>query len=240
MKMPFSINHYSNGPSRHALLYAKKLLAHAGGNIHTILDVGAGDGIVSSVIGDSTETIYRGVDVGAPIYAKTSHVVYLQEPSLVLDWLRQSARGVGGDKSSDAVVCFDMLEHCDDMSAFAHCLFSMKSKYVMISLPNEMSIHNRVRFLLGKPIPCHGMRMAESSEGHRHRWLIDYASAKLYFANLAESNEYLLAGEVFSTILPRTRWKRLLIKPFLSVFPFSLRSHGFALLFERSDMSDLK
>lgn len=135
---------------------------------------------------------------------------------------------------AEAVLSFDMLEHTEDLQGFAQALFSSSQRLVMISLPNEMSIHVRLAFLRGKCIPCHGLTMVAAKEGHRHRWLIDYPAAKEFFTQLAAEMEYEQIGEVFITTLPRTCWKRFLIKPLLALLPYPLRSHGFAFVFERT------
>jgi 2-polyprenyl-3-methyl-5-hydroxy-6-metoxy-1,4-benzoquinol methylase len=220
------IHYWENGPHRHALNYAKALNTLANERIKTCLDVGAGDGIVSTVIGDGSGSAYHGIDVGAPIYSRSGNVSYFDSPSDILSAL--------SELSAEAVLSFDMLEHTEDFLSFARALFSSSQRLVMISLPNEMSIHARLAFLRGKCLPCHGLHMIATKEGHRHRWLIDYPEAKALFTHLAAEMKYEQIGEVFVTTLPRTLWKRFLIKPLLAVLPLPLRSHGFALVFEKT------
>lgn len=226
IKTYFVEHYWKSAPSRHALVYASTLLAYANNSIDVLLDIGAGDGIVSTVIGESAGIRYHGLDVGAPIYPVTSNVTYVKSPASILDLMR--------GESAEAVVAFDILEHCEDLEAFASQLFVASTKYVMVSLPNEMSIHVRSSFFLGRGIPCHGLHMLGCEEGHRHRWLIGYSESRALLSRLAENAGFSIVGEVFITVLPRTPWKRLILKPFLASLPHPLRAHGFAFLFERN------
>lgn len=223
------IHYWENGPHRHALSYANALNKLANERIKTCLDVGAGDGIVSTVIGDGSGSAYHGIDVGAPIYSRSDSVSYVDNSSDIL--------GALSELSAEAVLSFDMLEHTEDLQSFARALFFSSQRLVMISLPNEMSIHVRLAFLRGKCIPCHGLSMVAAKEGHRHRLLIDYPEAKAFFTQLAAEMEYEQIGEVFIATLPRTFWKRFLVKPLLALLPLPLRSHGFAFVFERTRKS---
>jgi 2-polyprenyl-3-methyl-5-hydroxy-6-metoxy-1,4-benzoquinol methylase len=227
MGKPSLIHCWENGPQRHALKYARALNALANEKIKTVLDVGAGDGIVSTVIGEGSGAAYHGIDVGAPIYSRSDNVRYVDTSAGILSAL--------SEMGAEAVLSLDMLEHTEDFQGFARALFLSSQRLVMISLPNEMSIHVRIAFLSGKCIPCHGLSMTGAKEGHRHRWLISYLEAKALFSRLAAEMKYEQIGEVFITTLPRTLWKRLLLKPFLALLPLPLRSHGFAFVFERTN-----
>ena len=107
-----------------------------------------------------------GLTLGRLSTPRSGNVEYVENPALLLELL--------SSKTADAVVAFDVLEHADDFVGVATTLFSQSRRYVMISLPNEMSIHVRLSFLLGKGIPCHRLSMCRASEGDRHRWLIGY------------------------------------------------------------------
>jgi hypothetical protein len=225
MNSPAVFHYWESGPSRHCLQYASSLMMFAKGRLDSVLDVGAGDGIASHAFKGRNKPVYLGIDVGAPIYERSELVRYVEDPLAIKQTLSES--------SAEAVMALDILEHVDDFESFARLIFSSSRRLVMISLPNEMSIHVRLRFLRGKAIPCHGLNLARAGEGHRHRWLVNYDEAHSTLCALAQDMKFKKCGEVFLTTLPRTRWKRWLLKPFLSALPFSLRSHGFALVFEK-------
>ncbi|WP_186472473.1 methyltransferase domain-containing protein [Synechococcus sp. BMK-MC-1] len=132
---------FLNGPKRSSLYYAKALLSLST-SINSIIDFGAADGVVSSVIGESSGATYFGIDVGAPIYSRSGNVEYVENPALLMELL--------SSKTADAVVAFNVLEHADDFAGVARTLFLQSRRYVMISLPNEMSLHRRLSFLLGR------------------------------------------------------------------------------------------
>ena len=225
MKSMGIMHHWEHGPSRHALQYARSLIALSEERIESVLDVGAADGIVSQVFSGPNQAAYQGIDVGAPIYERSSVVRYLDNPVLLMGALRK--------ESAEAVLAYDILEHVDKFESFARLIFASSRRLVMISLPNEMSIHVRLGFVRGKCVPCHGLSMLRSAEGHRHRWLINYRDARSALCEIARDNGFEMLGQVFLTTLPKTCWKRWLLKPALSVLPVSLRSHGFAFVFEK-------
>ena len=97
---------------------------------------------------------------------------------------------------ADLLTLFDVLEHTDDFVTLLVDAFKKSSKFVFVSLPNEMNLECRVRFLFGKPISAHGLCMIDSKLGHKHQWLISYHEAKAILTKTASDLGFVLAHEI--------------------------------------------
>ncbi|MBN1548315.1 MAG: hypothetical protein JW902_16820 [Syntrophaceae bacterium] len=206
---------------RMAKLYMDWAVKHLDG-VLSVLDVGAGDGAAADALPQGTD--YSGIDIGADIYARTGRVKYIEDfPGLRAE--------LSAHKAADFVALFDVLEHTDDFVTLFRDGLKKASKFVFVSLPNEMNLEMRVRFLFGKPIPAHGLCMIDAKLGHKHQWLITYPEAKEILTKTAADLGFVLTHEVFIRNLPKTTWKRIVVRLLSLPFPDEIISHGLGFVF---------
>jgi len=206
---------------RKAKIYMNWGIKHLDG-ILSVIDVGAGDGAAADVLPQGTD--YSGIDIGADIYEKTGRVKYIEDfPDLRAE--------LSALKTADLVTLFDVLEHTDDFVTLFRDGLNKSSKFVFVSLPNEMNLELRVRFLFGKPVSAHGLEMIDAKLGHKHQWLITYDEAKAVLTKTASDLGFVLAHEVFIRNLPKTAWKRIMVRLLSLPFPDEIISHGLGFVF---------
>jgi len=212
------------GNPRKAKLYAQWATEHLHG-LRSVLDIGAGDGAVAEVL--PAGVVYSGLDIGADIYNRTGRVHYIEDfPSL------RSA--LAAHEGADLTTIFDVLEHTDDFVTLFRDGARKSEKFLFVSLPNEMSLDCRIRFLLGTPVPAHGLSLLNAKPGHKHNWLIKYTEAKAILISEAKSLGFTLHAEVFIVNLPSTAWKRLLAQFFCALLPADAIAHGIGFVFKRT------
>ncbi len=133
----------------------------------------------------------------------------------------------------DVVTIFDVLEHTADFTTLFQDGADRAQHYVFVSLPNEMNIEARVRFLLGKQTFAHGLDLLDASPGHKHQWLISFAAARNVLNREADRLGFVPTHQVFVRTLPRTLWKRWLVRALEVPLPHSLTAHGLGFVFSK-------
>jgi len=206
---------------RKAKIYMNWAITHLDG-ILSVIDVGAGDGAAGDVLPRATD--YSGIDIGADIYERTGRVKYIEN-------LSELRAELSAHKAADLVALFDVLEHTDDFVTLLIDGLKKSSKFVFVSLPNEMNLEWRVRFLFGKPVPAHSLCMLNAKPGHKHQWLITYHEAKALLIKTASDLGFVLTHEVFIRNLPKTPWKRTVVRLLSLPFLDEMVSHGLGFVF---------
>lgn len=204
--------------------YYKWLLEDVSRN-KKVLDIGCGDGVISSVIGDNVE--YMGVDIGAGCYDEVDNpnIKYIRDYHELLSYIKTS--------KPDISILINVLEHTFDFSGlFKQALESTKD-VVLVSLPNEENIHLRLGFLFGKGINSHGLEMYGKHVNHRHLWLIQMHKAEKILVSIATLYGYEILAKNHYIAYPTTKWKRVLYKIGMCFLPWSLKSRNFILLFKK-------
>jgi SAM-dependent methyltransferase len=110
-----------------------------------ILDLGCGDGVVSSAIAQSSNTIVIGLDT-SPVLLQSArqrmqHVILCDLESQIPI----------KDGAADAILCSDVLEHIADVDSLLQSSYSAlkDSGLFILSVPNLASIFDRLALLLG-------------------------------------------------------------------------------------------
>lgn len=212
------------GGRREAFLYIKSAVESQKG-IGSVLDIGAGDGKAEDAMPEGVA--YGGIDIGADIYGRNPRVRYIENYAAL-------RANIVASPPVDLVTLFDVLEHTADLTGLFKDGAGRCSKYLFVSLPNEMNLECRVRFLFGQPVSAHGLDLLAAKPGHKHQWMITYEQAKEVLVRKAASLGFELSHEVFIRELPRTGWKRLLVRLLQAALPVRLTGHGMAFVFARS------
>lgn len=137
------------------------------GTISSVLDIGCGDGIVSRYLPKSWS--YQGIDLAdAAIY----------EQNKTDERIKYSTHGnlkevIEASKPADAVLLLDVLEHTKEFSELFRLAIPKSKQYIVVSVPNELFILDRLRLLAGKEHPAHSLDLLGLPEGFKHQFLIN-------------------------------------------------------------------
>ena len=212
--------------ARLASLIATQILPTLTG-INSILDIGCGDGVVGDLI--PKECNYQGIDLSnASIYRQNTEdprITYSQ-PDYLKTTLQQSQK-------ADAVLMLDVLEHTPGFTELFELSLPQAKNYVLVSLPNELFLVDRLKFILGKEHPAHSLDLIKLPVGFKHQYLINTSKARHILSEIAEKHGFTLKEEWHRPL----RSKNKLFQPGLWLIrqfsSFNLWSMGSVFIFKR-------
>ncbi|MEE9323353.1 MAG: class I SAM-dependent methyltransferase [Candidatus Aenigmarchaeota archaeon] len=111
-----------------------------------VLDVGCGDGLISSLIATATGAKVYGVDISSEAVSKA------RKRGIIAKVMNVDKQGFPFEKESfDAVFCGDLLEHLYDTEKLLENVRQIlkPNGYLIISVPNIASWYNRGFLLIG-------------------------------------------------------------------------------------------
>lgn len=193
--------------------------------IESILDVGCGDGIVSKHLAGRCS--YKGIDISdACIYEKNqdSNCIVYASPADIPALIE--------DGSWDTILLLDVLEHTRDFTGLFE-LSLRKSKRVVVSLPNELFVYDRIRMLLGHELNAHSLDLLKMPEGFKHQFIINIDKARGILSSLAESSGFNLAEEVQRPLMAKGIIASLFLKCLEMLGSANAWSMGSVFIFER-------
>lgn len=127
--------------------------------VRSVLDVGCRDAILKQHL--RGDIAYTGIDL---------------MPGLGVDFVANAEEGLSfADKSFDAVVALDLLEHTDNIWFVFDELLRVSRKQVIVVLPNAYHWSFRLQYLRGKEMGKYILPAEPTLD--RHRWLLSYPSA---------------------------------------------------------------
>lgn len=134
----------------------------------SILDVGCWENDLKKTIGDKV----FGIDIaGTP-----DRRVNLEQEGLPL-----------GDQTFGCVICTDVLEHLNNFHEIFTEMLRVSKKYIILSLPNNLDLITRLRFLFDRPMRFYGLPAQSPSD--RHKWLFSYRQAATFIQSHAEEKK---------------------------------------------------
>ncbi|WP_040620100.1 hypothetical protein [Rhodovulum sp. PH10] len=192
----------------------------------SVIDIGCADGVSRRQLGPQTS--YRGIDVGADIYARTSDssVTYIEDAACLEEELRRQ-------KPAHTVFIFDVLEHTNTFVSLFDIGLELAERQVFVSLPNEVNLRHAMHMLFDELPGAHGVRMVGSKPGHRHQWLINCAGAIDVLVPRARHHGFTLERILHIMNMSPSLGRRLARRLVMSPLPLRLQSDQFALLFVR-------
>jgi len=192
----------------------------------SVIDVGCGDGVARHQL--DAQTSYRGIDVGADIYARSSDpsVIYIEDASSLADELRRQ-------QPAHTLFMFDVLEHTDTFVELFDIGSELAQHQIVVSLPNEANLRHAIHMLLDELPGAHGVRMVGSKPGHRHKWLINLSGAVDVLSSHANERGFALDRIVHVLNMAPGAGKRVARRLLMSALPLRLQSYQFVLLFVR-------
>lgn len=206
----------------------RRLLDFEKGGLN-ILDVGCGSGMLDENLEKMGNKVV-GLDIDECAQGKKFHFI---KCDLNLKW-------PVAEKTFDAVICTDVLEHCYDM---AHIIRQSEkalkdSGRIIIGIPNHFDLRQRLRMVFGKGIVhWDHLRFGEKSWSYSHIRFMNLFEAREFFSSLdwipaKEQFNFMGAGIVPSKITPRFA-RYFLLKTWPNVF-----SGKFLFLLKKKNASD--
>jgi len=159
---------YTDGRSKAAFL-AQKYHPVLGGSV---LDVGCGRRYLAQYL--PAESVYTGVDFKQPC-------------DVVVDLER--GRLPFADRSFDAVVCADVLEHLDKAHDMLDSLCRVSDSRVIVSLPNPARDF-LVNLFAGSQGKLKYYGFPTENPGNRHRWFFGFEEAEAFVRAGAARNGF--------------------------------------------------
>jgi SAM-dependent methyltransferase len=220
----------SNLPQRSderlALRITKEIISELS-DIESILDIGCGDGIVGKTVGDKIR--YRGIDL-------SDSFIYKQESSdsrIVYTSLDNVKSTLESEGRFDLIAILDVLEHTRGFSELFELALPHSKRFILVSLPNELFIAERIRMLAGRELRAHSLTLAKHPEGFKHQFIVNIEKARSILKESAREQGFDLVEEWRRPLLAKNK----LLQPALwlsrLVFSDQVWSMGSIFLFEK-------
>lgn len=194
---------------------------------YSVLDIGCGDGVVGRWL--PAGTTYRGLDLAdACIYAQAhdNPAIRYVDPNHLEEALRQEG-------AFDTVLLLDVLEHTRKFTPlFAQALGQARCQ-VVVSLPNELFLLDRLHYLRGREVPAHSLDLVPQPEGFKHQFIINIAKARKLLSEVAEPAGFTLVEEVQRPLVAQRRLLQPLLASLRAVSSAQLWSMGSIFVFAR-------
>ena len=194
----------------------------------SILDVGCGDGVV----GENLPAVchYTGLDINdACIYEQrhdNPNVRYVKSSEIPELMKREGPW--------DTVLLLDVIEHTRGFTPLFE-LAMRCSKRVVVSLPNELFILDRLRMLAGQELNAHSLDLINQPEGFKHQYIINIDKARAILNELASCNGFHLSEEVLRPLISNGILKRLAYSVLRKTTTARAWSMGSVLIYEASN-----
>ncbi|NBW48388.1 MAG: hypothetical protein EBR46_09755, partial [Betaproteobacteria bacterium] len=193
----------------------------------TLLDIGCGDGVVGTLL--PADWRYRGIDLSnAAIYEQNA-----SDERILYSSPDQLEAVLAGSEPADAVLMLDVLEHTRRFCDLFERAIPLARRYLIVSLPNELFLLDRLRLLAGKEHPAHSLDLIHLPEGFKHQYLINISKARQILADVASRHGFALTEEWQRPLLAKNK----LVQPGLwllrQLSSAQLWSMGSVFVFER-------
>ena len=157
--------------------------------VQTVLDIGCGDGVVGTLL--PSDWRYRGIDL-------SNAAIYEQNPSdkrILYSTPDQIETVLANSEAADVVLMLDVLEHTRRFCDLFERAIPLAKHYLIVSLPNELFLLDRLRLLGGKEHPAHSLDLINLPEGFKHQYLINIVKARQILLEVASSHGFSLSEE---------------------------------------------
>ena len=196
--------------NREALIYANYILNNY--KFDSCFDIGCGDALLESeIIKHNNEILYNGIDINSGIYEvpKKNNIEIVKSRNDVFK----------KKEKYDAIFLFDVLEHDDNFFDLLDYSMNISKKYIFLSIPNEGTFQNRLKFLFSGKIDSMGFEQLNKPLNHRHLWLVNPKEATNLIETRINKNKFYIKEEINVYAFSNKFFKRL-IQNFLNFFIF--------------------
>ena len=197
--------------------------------VTSVLDIGCGDGRAGDLLSEGVQ--YSGIDISSScIYGQKTddeRIVYCKDGAV--------DEVIGRQGKVDAVLLLDVLEHTRDFSGLFEKALVKASKYVVVSLPNEMFVYDRLAYLLGKELPAHSLDLLGQPEGFKHQYIINTSKAQKILVSKAHKEGFELGVRWERALKPKRFYWVPIMKLLRQFSDESLWSMGTILVFAKKE-----
>jgi hypothetical protein len=127
----------------------------------------------------------------------------------------------------------DVLEHTRRFCDLFENAIPLAKHYLIVSLPNELFLLDRLRLLGGQEHPAHSLDLINLPDGFKHQYLINIAKARQILSGVASRHGFTLVEEWQRPLVAKNR----LVQPGLwllrQLSSAQLWSMGSVFVFER-------
>ena len=212
--------------ARLAATITSRLLPHLT-QVQSVLDIGCGDGVVGTLL--PVRWDYRGIDLSnASIYEQNA-----SDKRILYSSPDQIEAVLASSEPADAVLMLDVLEHTRLFSDLFERAMPLAKRYMIVSLPNELFIFDRLRLLIGKEHPAHSLDLINLPEGFKHQYLINITKARQILSDVAIRNSFKLSEEWHRPLVAKKRLAQPGLWLLRNLCSAQLWSMGSVFVFER-------
>ena len=187
--------------------------------LNSCIDIGAGDGIVSSFFKH-----YEGFDIGQEIYKASKKVTIVNNFKKILEIKKR--------KNYDLTILNGVAEHTLEFSLIIKDSMNLKSNFFMFSINNDLQILSRFKYLFFGRLYSLGLENINLKKGHRHLWFINIVLAQKILDKLANENFYQKKYTIYYHSMPKNFLKYYLYKLFIYFLPAHLSCNEFCIIYE--------
>ena len=192
-----------------------------------ILDIGCGDGVVSGYLPQGCS--YQGLDINdACIYEQrhdNPNVQYI-EPKRIPELMQSEGPW-------ETILLLDVIEHTRDFTNLFELALQQCQRNVLVSLPNELFILDRLRMLKGQELNAHSLDRLSDPEGFKHQFIINIDKARSILRDVASDNKFELATEVVRPLISKNRILQPALRGLRAITDSQLWSMGSVFVFHR-------
>jgi len=171
-----------------------------------VLDVGCGDGIIYQIYNNHTQ--YLGLDISEACIYKQDH----SNPALRYVSPEMIPAIMVDEGPWDMILLLDVIEHTRGFTDLFELSLQNSSRHIVVSLPNELFILDRLRMLAGKELNAHSLDRHQDPEGFKHQYIINIDKSREILIKSAEKHHFYLDREIFRPL----KTKNKLTQPFVS------------------------
>ena len=163
----------------------------------TLLDIGCGDGVVSEDLPANCH--YTGLDINdACIYEQrhdNPNVLYVQADQIP-DLMQSQGPW-------DTILLLDVIEHTRRFTPLFELALTRANRQVIVSLPNELFILDRLRMLFGHELNAHSLDQLDRPEGFKHQFIINIKKARQILIQEANLKGFRCDEEIFRPLITK-------------------------------------
>ena len=105
----------------------------------------------------------------------------------------------------ETILLLDVIEHTRDFTSLFQLALEQSQRNVVVSLPNELFILDRLRMLKGQELNAHSLDRLNDPEGFKHQFIININKARSILSHIAHDNRLELATEVVRPLIAKTQ-----------------------------------
>ena len=168
----------------------------------TLLDIGCGDGVVSRHL--PARCHYTGLDISDACIYEQRH----DNPKVRYVQAEQIPDLMTREGPWDTVLLLDVIEHTRRFTPLFERALTRANRQVIVSLPNELFILDRLRMLQGRELNAHSLDLVNQPEGFKHQFIINVAKARSLLTEQARSAGFTLKEEVLRPLISKNTFQQ--------------------------------